>query len=222
MRLKNIALVLTVTIAATLPASAAKTAPDTISARKAFIELPMEVLDMLPRETRLDMLDYFDADSIYVATNNLDGKSKLKTVTPDFLEVQITEGSTLQVKVLRCKDGNDVVMTLYTTGEPGGNQDTKVQFLDPKMNLLQAKRYLPEPRPSDYFEIPKGCSTSMKEIEGMIPFYSFVYEAEAGSPEVRSRLCTDDILTVEDAALVELFKRPEIIYIWNGKQFRKK
>ena len=55
--------------------------PDTITARRAFIEMPSGVLDLLPKDTRLDMLDYYSNDSIWKAINNLRGISYLEKAT---------------------------------------------------------------------------------------------------------------------------------------------
>ncbi|MDE5796892.1 MAG: DUF3256 family protein, partial [Muribaculaceae bacterium] len=67
---------------------------DTISARRAFVELPATTLDLLPHDTRLDMLDYFDVDSIYRAPNTMDGRSWLETVTPNYVKLVMTSVST--------------------------------------------------------------------------------------------------------------------------------
>lgn len=39
-------------------------AHDTITASEAFVELPISVLDLIDKSRRMDMLDYYAADSI--------------------------------------------------------------------------------------------------------------------------------------------------------------
>ena len=56
---------------------------DTISLRRAFIDFPSPALDLLTRSMRLDMLDYYEADSIYRVKNALEGLSSLDTVATD-------------------------------------------------------------------------------------------------------------------------------------------
>ena len=56
-------------IAALMPqrAGAAKVAADTLSIRDVFVSLQSEPVEILKKTTRLDMLDYWDADSVYKA-----------------------------------------------------------------------------------------------------------------------------------------------------------
>ena len=125
--------------------------PDTISARRAFIEMPASVLELISTDTRLDMLDYFDAGSPYTAINELHGNSRLKTLTPDYAEVEVTPVSRLQIKVLPMKKGNQIVMAVYTTGDSIGTRDSDIYFFDAGMNPLPAEKYLKLPKLSEFF-----------------------------------------------------------------------
>lgn len=197
-----------------------KEGPDTISARRAFVEMPALVLDLLPKDTRLDMLDFYDVDSVWQAKNEFGGNSSLQTVAPDYLKVKITPVSDLQIKVLRNSKGNDVVMTIYTTGDDEGSRDSEVRFYDTSMQELDARKYFEAPRLRDFFEIPKGSITKMKEIEELIPFYTIEYTAAPGSNAVEGRLTIGELLTMEDMKIVSLFMKPEIKLLWNGNKLK--
>lgn len=198
-----------------------KESADTVTARRAFIEMPSGTLDLLPRDTRLDMLDYYDNDSIYRAPNNMRGTSFLQAVTPDFLSVQLTPVSSLQIKVHRMTNGREILMTIYTTGTESDSADSEIAFYDADLNPLPADRFFPTPKLSDFFDT-KGYKTKMKEIEEILPFHAIVYTAAPGSDSVTGRLTYNDLLTVEDAHLIELFLKPSVNFIWNGKQYKIK
>lgn len=200
--------------------SKGKEVPDTITARRAFVELPSGVLDLLPSDTRVDMLIYYDNDSIYDAPNNLQGKSRLTKVTSDFLEVELSPASTLQFKVLKLKNGKEILMTVYTIGAPGDNRDSEVAFYDSGLNPLPKEKYFSTPKLETFFDT-KGYSTDMKEIEGMLPFYTFWYEASPDNDTLTGRLTYRDITTIEDAKIIELLVRPEVKFEWTGKNFKK-
>lgn len=195
-----------------------KESRDTISARRAFVELPVIQLELLSPDSRLDMLDYFDNDSIYKANNNLHGTSYLTAVTPDYLNVQITPVSDIQVKVLTLGNGSQIVMTIYSTGLPGRDRDSEVAFYDTAMNQLPADKYFKTPALADFFDT-KGYKTQMKEIEGMLPFYNVSLQAYPDSDDLTARLSYQDILTVEDAAIVQLLLKPQLLLLWNGKKY---
>lgn len=201
---------------------AVKAVSDTISARRAFVEMPSKVLDLIAKDTRLDMLDFFDADSVWQAKNELEGISCLETVTPTYLKVKITPVSTMQIKILKDKKGNDLVMTIYTTGAEGDSKDSDVKFYSPSMTELKSADYLKMPMLKDFFDIPRGSLTSMKEIEALVPFYTVEFKASANDDNLEAVFTPGDFMTLEDQKLVNLFLKPDIKYIWDGKKFSLK
>lgn len=195
--------------------------PDTISPTRAFLDLPETTIELLSRNTRLDMLDYYKAGSASKATNNLKGKSYIKTMTPDFLEASLSPSSDMQFKTLKGKDGKEVVMVITTIGEEGDIRDSDVEFYDPALSLLESKRYFKYPKLADFVEIPKGYKTSVREIDEMLPFYTISLEASPENSNLVARIHLGEVLTIEDAKLLEMFLKPQITYIWNGKQYKK-
>lgn len=195
-------------------------APDTISARRAFLELPAHVIDLLPQETRLDMVAYWDVDSIWDAPNEFAGISKLTALTPNYAEVSITPVSTMQIKVLPYgKDGN-VVMTVYTTGGAGESKDSDIRFYDASMKELEASKFFKTPLLKDFFKFEKGSKMKMKDIEEMMPFYTIDFTTDPEKNILTGVLTPDDFLTVEDMKLVTLYLKPSIVYQWDGKRLK--
>lgn len=192
---------------------------DTISARRAFMEMPASVLDILSKNSRFDMLAYYDNDSIYKAENNLRGISYLEKVTDDFLSVKLTDASSLQIKILKLKDGNDLIMSIYTTGREKEALDSDIRFYNTAMQELPKEKFFPTPELSLFFST-KGYKTSMKEIEQILPFYTILFQANPDNSNVSGKLTLGDILTVEDTKLVEMFLKPEVIFEWNGKMYK--
>lgn len=211
-------------VSACVPAavSARRTAAaDTISVRRAFVELPATTLDLLSRSNRLDMLDYYDVDSILRVSNRMEGLSELVKVTPDFIEVRVTPVSTMQLKVLTDrKSGAEVVMTLYTVGEEGHASDTEVQFYDSSLRELPRDRFMPQVRLRDLLDIPRGSLTSYKELEGMVPFPTVEYAVSPDSTGMTARLTVGEYMDPDDYNIVKLFVRPAVHLDWDGRRYR--
>ena len=218
LKLKTLILI----ISALLPSAAAlgKESSDTISARRAFIEMPETVLDLISADMRLDMLDHYDADSVGKGINTLRGEAAITQLTPDFINVDLTGVSTLQYKIFRQKNGSDVLLSIYTVGEKDGERDSEIIFYDSNLSPLKTDKFIKKPQLSDFFDL-KGYKTKMKEIEELIPFYNISYEANPGSNEVRAKLSFGDAMPLEDLKLIEMFLKPEIIYTWNGKELKR-
>lgn len=212
--------------AASLPAAAAKPAPtaaaDTLTAADVFLELPVNVLDIVPRSARFEMLEYYKVDSIYKAPNAMEGLSWLNSVEPDFLEVQITDVSTLQLRLLPLAKGGRLIMTLYTVGGDSQAADTDIRFFDPQMNEMPRDKYFKLPHLKEFFNL-KGAITSVKELETMIPFPTVHYTASAGSTDLKAELTVGEFMNQDDYRIIKVLLKPDgLTYVWDGKQFRLK
>ncbi|MDE5674051.1 MAG: DUF3256 family protein [Muribaculaceae bacterium] len=184
--------------------------------RDLFVELQSPALEILKKTTRLDMLDYWDADSVYKATNAMEGLSWLESVTPGYLKVRVTPVSTLELKVLPVKKGK-VVMSVYTVGGESQAEDSQIDFYDENGSHLDTGKYFSAPDLSRFFDIPKGSLTSMKEIREMIPFPTVAYGASADSDSLSARLTVGEYMDVDNYNIIKLFLKPEISLEWKGK-----
>lgn len=193
---------------------------DTISVKRAFVDMPVNTLDLLNRSTRLDMLDYFAVDSVYQAPNALEGVSFLKAVDPDFLELQITPVSTLQLKTVKTNKGGDLVVSIYTVSGDNQAPDSDLKFFDSSMQELPRDKFLKLPDLSSFFSIPKGSVTTMKEIKEMVPFPTIVYTAEPGGDDIKAKLTVGAFMDQDDYNIMKLFLKPEITYRWDGKSYK--
>ena len=68
--------------------------------RTLFMDAPDAVLPLLPRNVRADCIDFADAGMDYPVSNLLGGKSTLKVLGKDYLLLQSTAVSTVEMKVL--------------------------------------------------------------------------------------------------------------------------
>ncbi len=202
---------------------------DTISARRAFVELSATTIDLLSRDTRLDMLDYFDVDSIYRAPNTMDGRSWLETVTPDYLKVVMTSVSTLEIKILPGGKRGDTVMTIYTIG--GGTQaaDSEVQFYDAALRPLDASKLFKPAVLFDFVEVPKApkeksntqeAPLTKRDIESLVPFPTVEYLASPENTNLTGRLTVGKYMDIESYQRLEPYLTGPVTYRWDGSRFR--
>ena len=189
------------------------------NSRKVFEKLQTSDLEILAPSTRLDMLDYWDVDSVFKASNAMEGLSWLEKVTPDYLKVRITSVSTLEIKILPLKKGK-IAMTVYTVGDDVQAQDSQVKFYDENLTELPTEKYLVMPQVKDFFEIPKGSMTKMKEIEQMIPFPTIAFSANPDNDDLEARLTVEQYINQDDWNIAKLFAKPFIKLEWNKEKFK--
>lgn len=197
-------------------ATAQKSASERITARKVFENLQSPALELLKKSSRLDMLDYWDADSVYRVKNALGAFSSLQTVTPDYLKVSITPVSTLEIKILPVKN-ETVVMTIYTTGDDSQARDSQLNFYTDTLWPMESKHFFVTPDLKNFLDIPKGSVTSLKELREMVPFPTVEYSASPDDNTLKARLTVDKYMNTDDYNILKLFLKPEIQAQWKGK-----
>ena len=75
-------------------------------AERALVDMPSDVLEIVPVSARLDMIDYLRADTLRYVPNAMNGLSRLlPPVTDSFVEMEVTPVSTVQIKIL--SEGGD-------------------------------------------------------------------------------------------------------------------
>lgn len=195
------------------------TADSLFTARKVFENLNASSLELLPTSTRLDMLDYWDVDSVYRASNAMAGLSWLENVTKDYLKVRITSVSTLEIKILPLKKGH-IAMTVYTVGDDAQAQDSEIKFYDEELQPLPTEKYFEMPPLKDFFEIPKGSATKMKEIEEMIPFPTMAFSASPKNDNIEARLTVEQYINQDDWNIARLFVKPHITLTWHKDKYK--
>lgn len=214
----TILLVAAASALAPFSASGAEPKPDNtlLTAREAFVNLPLEVMDLLPKSTRLDMLDYFEADSVWQAKNTLGGPSVLEQLSDNRLTVKLTPVSRLQVCILPSVKKNEgpVVMTLYTVGDDA--PDTELNFFSREMAPLEEKKFFKAPKLRDFFNVDRRSGRSEKELEQIVAFPTVEYEMEQGGRLV-GRLTVSPLLSQEDREALDKYLRKDLRWEWKGK-----
>ena len=114
-------------------------------AERALVDMPSDVLDIVPVSARLDMIDYLRADTLRYVPNAMNGLSRLlPPVTDSFVEMEVTPVSTVQIKIL--PEGGDgktyIVGVSYTVGDTIQAKDSELLFFTSDMKPLDRNRLI--------------------------------------------------------------------------------
>ena len=200
-----------------VPAYGAKEAADTLTAGEVFANLPLKTLEILGKSTRLDMLDYHAADSIYKAPNGMEGLSELVKVTPKYLDVKITPVTQMQILMFGPKKKGPACAVLYTIGGDGQAPDTDVTFLDEEFSEMPREKYLQYPDIVEFFNIP---DKDVKErIEELVPFPTIEFIPNQDTFELTAKLTVGEYMGKENFEYIKKYMKPELRYRWNGKKY---
>ena len=189
-------------------------------AERALVDMPSDVLDIVPVSARLDMIDYLRADTIRYVPNAMNGLSRLRPpVTDSFVEMEITPVSTLQIKILQERGGeNHTVGVSYTVGDTIQSKDSELLFFTSDMKPLKRNRLIRMARMEDFL-VPGMTGKEREELLSLVPFPTVEYRFSPEGTDLRARLTVDRFMSREDYARLKPHLVPERVFRWNGKKY---
>lgn len=198
-------------LAAALDCACARTAMD------AFKDLPQEVFNLLPRNTRLDMVDYFQAGLTTPSRNVFGGDSRILSAAPGKLEVLVGQESVLTLAMV--PQGRDSLVAVIETVK------TPVPDSSLKLYRVNGEGWTPVPAqlPSAVdFLTPQGRKAGLEPADFPPMFFMSVeYDPETAVFTFRNR-CPQhwtEHSRGADAYRAMDFMLPELRMLWNGRKF---
>lgn len=94
-------------------------AQDSVPMRDVFSQMPDSLLPYLSHNNKLDLIDFVESGMESQVTNSFDEKTRLLKLTPDYLLLQASDMSTVQLKLLRASaahpDSTTAVVCMVST-----------------------------------------------------------------------------------------------------------
>ncbi len=194
---------------AVLPANAQLTAAE------AFVNAPRNVFPLLDKNTRLDMIDYFNSGSATPSTNQLQGKSRITELTPASVKISMTDASSYQLALLPA--GNDTVIALISTVATPA-PDSNLAFYKSDWTVLNAADFFSKPSLKDW--LTNGGK--IDDVEGLVPFLLISYDYDPGTTVMTLTNNTKQFLSDDVYDIVGSYLSPALSYKWDGKKLTLK
>lgn len=186
------------------------------TAAKAFVTAPQTVLPLLDSTTRLDMLDYHASGMEVKSTNVLRGKSGVKRLSPEAIEIDMTEVSDYLIAVLPPKSGTDTLVAVITTMDVP-ERDSRLDIYSSDWSRALTDRVFRAPAVRDWLT-PIGKSHA-DQVTEMVPFMLVAYSYDPSTRLLTLTNNTGKSLSSEDSAAVSPYLRDKLQYEWNGRRF---
>lgn len=187
-----------------------------VTAAEALASAPQNVFPLLDRNTRLDMIDYFNSGMSTPSANSLQGQSVITALSPDALSVRMTDSSTAQLVVLSA--GRDSIVALITTVAAPG-LDSNIKFYDSKWTPLPATPYFTKP---DWKDWMVGSDKADREmVTTQVPFMLASYAIDPASKVLTITNNLDRFLDKDIYAMLSPYLHPALTYRWDGGRFKQ-
>lgn len=222
---KYISLVCLTLLLLTMPGNATnRNANDTLDVRSAFVNIQCPALELLSRDTRLDMLESHDAGKSYTGTNLMKGQCRLLAISSDYLKVEITKSSRAELKILPYR-GSSILAIIYSI-DGGFATDSEILFFDSSLQPLKASKFFTSPTLSDFVTVDKAKKEAWRNLEKNIPFIALSLNFSPGNNNMEVHLSLKGTTSTETINRLQPYldkdtTSPGILrYIWENNRYR--
>jgi hypothetical protein len=181
--------------------------------REVFKQMPDSMFPYITNTNRLDFIDFKDANMKAEVNNSLGGKSEMKVLTDNYIEVELSSVSNLQIRLLP-KDSTKVICMVTTFFGP--EADSKVQFFSLNWKPLDIKSAVPSF--DDFFVKPDSINTErFVQLKKMIEPVMYYVMLSSKDNTITYSLSLP-LLNKEDKKALDAVLR-KVTLKWAGKSF---
>jgi hypothetical protein len=186
-----------------------------------FAGMPDRYLPQLETAWRKDLIDLYNSGKIARLENMISGYSELKKLTPDYLLLQTTERSTLEMKLLPLVNNTHIICVVSTVYAPAA--DSRVSFFSPEWEPLDAEGLL-DPPSADWFlkkDADKG-SDAFSDAVSRLDMELIRYRLDPESLKLTAVYTTPEYLSKDVREKVSpcLNTAPKV-YTWEKYRFKE-
>lgn len=179
-----------------------------------FGEMPNYILPYLSTNNRKDLVDLFQAGKTPTIENLLKGTTRLRTLKSDFLELQLNQSSSAQLKLLRLNDTTEVIILIKTVC--GSACESRISSYDTKWKPLDNATLLPTLSAKDFILKPEN-EDAIRALN--IAFISYTFNEK--SSNLTASIDIKNYLSKEDLSKFEAAFKPSIEFKWEAGRFVK-
>ncbi len=200
-------------IAATMTAAQLANAAQPVA--DAFKTAPSSLLPLLDKNTRLDMLDYFNSGMDTPSKNELGGNSRIEAMTDESILLTVSSASKAQLAALPY--GNETLVAFISTVEtPASDSKMNVFTFDWSQDLTE--KTFKEPEIKDW--LTDEGKKKESEVEAMVPFMLVAYSYDPATRILTLTNNSASFISDDVYKIVSPYLKKQLTYRWNGKKFQ--
>jgi hypothetical protein len=184
-----------------------------------FIKMPDEMIVQLEEAWRKDLVDLYKSGKKANLENTMQGQSSLLQLTDDYMLLQSTERSTIELKRLPLVNNTYIICMITTVYAPVA--DSRVEFYTTEWQSLSADGLF-DPVSEAWFPKDDADVSSYGFIDARIGKDMFLakYSLDADNMNLTAEYTTPQYLDEESRNKIEVFlKDKPKIYEWKRSHF---
>lgn len=185
-----------------------------------FVSMPDEYVPQLEDAWRKDLVDLYNSGENAQLKNNMNGTSRLVKLTKDYLLLESTERTTLELKLLPLVNNTFVICKIITVKAPVA--DSRIAFFSPDWKPLNASDLL-EPVTAGWFirEDADKESMAFQESTSRLDMDLFEYKLSPDDYTLTQIYTTPQYADKETQKKLRPFlKDSPKVYTWTKSYFK--
>lgn len=185
-----------------------------------FVSMPDEYVPQLEDAWRKDLVDLYNSGENAQLKNNMNGTSRLVKLTKDYLLLESTERTTLELKLLPLVNNTFVICKIITVKAPVA--DSRIAFFSPDWKPLNASDLL-EPVTAGWFirEDADKTSIAFQEATSRLDMDLFEYKLSPDDYTLTQIYTTPQYTDKETQKKLKPFlKDSPKVYTWTKSYFK--
>lgn len=187
--------------------------------RELFINMPDSICLLLTKNDRADFADFLDSKMRAQVKNKFGKQSEMKALTEDYLLLETTSASNLQMKLLPVNDSVDVIFVVETYKGPAN--DSHLTVYSTSWKELPLRNYITLPSLNDFLLVSDTIDVERKNIAlKKADMNLMAATLLPGTNTLSFAYTTIDYMDKDGAEELRSFLKPEqLIYEWRDGCF---
>ncbi|WP_293712802.1 DUF3256 family protein [uncultured Parabacteroides sp.] len=185
-----------------------------------FISMPDQNIPQLENAWRKDLVDLYKSGKDATLKNTMNGSSSLKKLTSDYLLLQATERSSIEMKLLPLVNNTNVICMIRTVNGPVA--DSQIEFFTTEWQPL-AVSDLFTPVDADWFikDDTDKNSNAFQDAASRLDMDLIQYTLSPDNLTLTATYTTPLYLSKEDRkAVIPFIKESPKVYTWEKYHFK--
>ncbi len=186
---------------------------------KLFAEMPDSIVPVMSKNNRLDCIDFFKSKMTGNVRNNFGGRCSISYLDSNYIRLQPTSRSQVEMKLYGAKAENKIIAVAYTYMSPA--KETTLAFYDTKWKRLKTAAYIRLPKKNELIsESGKNDIEKFEKAKGILADAFACATIDSVGGEISFQLSTD-ALNEDEKKLATPYIAQPLCYKWNGKKFER-
>lgn len=190
--------------------------------RTVFVNMPDSLSPLFTKVDREDFADFLESNMKAEVKNRFEGTSEMKKLTKDYLLLQMSLVSTLQMKLLPVDGSSLIICMIKTTNAPVS--DSYIKFYTADWQPLNTADYITLPE-TDLFFVANDTINQEEQRLARQRIDMDLVKADLSPDDNMLRFTYTTIDHLDDGsadALRPFLKAAPLVYEWSGSRFVKR